>query len=104
VVATVFLTDFTIHGPVRVAVAVGPDGAVRGARVVEVTEETYVWIKPLIDANFMQRLAGAPASPGARDAAPGGDPMSEFYAGVIAGLVQRAAALFDVAVRQAGGA
>src|SRR5262249_6163817 len=28
VAATVFVTDFTIHGPVRVAVALGPDGKV----------------------------------------------------------------------------
>src|SRR5438046_8805601 len=40
VAATVFLTEFTIHGPVRVAVALGPDGKVKCATVVELTEET----------------------------------------------------------------
>src|SRR5581483_11708856 len=53
VAAAVFVTDFTIHGPVRVAVALGPDGRVRGATVVEVTEETYPWVKPLIDQQLL---------------------------------------------------
>src|SRR5206468_3425098 len=49
VAGTIFVTEFTIHGPVRVAVSLGPDGKVRGATVVELTEETYPWVKPLID-------------------------------------------------------
>lgn len=96
VAAAVFLSDFTIHGPVRVVVAVGPDRAVRAARVVEVTEETYVWVKPLIDGDFVRQFVGHPPTHAA--AAPAvADPMSRFYGQIIAELVRRAAALIDVA-------
>ena len=96
VAAAVFLTEYTIHGPVRVAVAIGPDRAVRAVRVVEVTEETYGWIKPLIDADFTKQFVGRPGTQPA--AAPAlADPMSQVYAPVIAGLVARAAVLLVVA-------
>ena len=103
VAATVFVTDFTIHGPVRTAVALGPDGKVKGATVVELTEETYTWVKPLLDENFTRTYVGrdgrgsftAPARP---------DSMGRFYAQVIASLIQRAAVLFEVAVVKRGDA
>jgi hypothetical protein len=95
VAAAGFLTDFTIHGPVRVAVAVGPDRAVRAVQIVEVTEETYGWVKPLIDADFARHLVG-PAGSQAVAAPQVSDPMSQFYGQVIAGLVRRAAVLLDV--------
>jgi len=46
VAATTFVTEYTVHGPVRVAVALGPDGRVQGATVVELTEETYAGSSP----------------------------------------------------------
>lgn len=99
VAATVFLTEFTIHGPVRVAVGVGPDGKIRGARVVELTEETYPWLKPLLDRDFTRRYVGQ----GSRDrftlaADTGGNPMTEFYGHVVASLIQRGAVLYEVAL------
>jgi hypothetical protein len=103
VAAATFLTEFTIHGPVRVAVAVGRDGRVKGARIVELTEETYVWVKPLIDGDFTRRFVGQAALPPGGPAA-GQDPMTAFYGQVIAGLVQRAVALFDVVLARPGGA
>ena len=66
VAATIFVTEFTIHGPVRVAVALGPDGKARGATVVEVTEETYPWVKPLLDQDLT------------RPARAGLEPMPQF--------------------------
>jgi hypothetical protein len=99
VAATVFLTDFTIHGPVRVAVALGPDGKVKGAMVTEVTEETYGWIKPLLDGNFTKEFLGQGSQGRFTVAATGGgESMTRFYGQVIAGLIQRGAVLFDVAV------
>jgi len=103
VAGTIFVTEFTIHGPVRVAVSLGPDGKVRGAAVVEVTEETYTWVKPLLDENFTRTYVGrdgrgsfkAPARP---------DSMGQFYAQVIASLIQRAAVLFEVSVVKRGDA
>jgi hypothetical protein len=106
VAATVFLTEYTIHGPVRVAVALGPDGKVKAARVVELTEETYPWMKPLIDQNFTQSYVGQD-SRGKFALGPGatGDAMTQFYGQIVGSLVQRAAALYDVAVaKRAAGA
>lgn len=99
VAASVFLTEFTIHGPVRVAVGVGADGKVRGARVVELTEETYPWLKPLLDRDFTRRYVGQ----GSRDrfalaADLGAGPMTEFYGQLVAGLIQRGAVLYEVAI------
>ena len=58
VAAAVFVTEFTVHGPVRVAVGLDADGRVRGARVVELTEETYPWVKPLLDRHLEREWVG----------------------------------------------
>jgi hypothetical protein len=104
VAATVFITEYTVHGPVRVAVALAPDGKIRGATVVEVTEETYAWIKPLIDEDFTrdyvgQDSRGAFAIP-ERLTKARLESMPQFYATVIAGLLRRAAMLYDVGIKQ----
>jgi Na+-translocating ferredoxin:NAD+ oxidoreductase RnfG subunit len=106
VAATIFLTEFTLHGPVRVAVALSPDGKVRGAAVVELTEETYPWVKPLIDQNFTGGFVGqgGAGTTAATDGRRAGDAMSHFYGEVIATLIKRAAVLFDVAVAGQGSA
>jgi len=99
--AAVFLTQATIHGPVRVAVGVGRDGRITGAAVVEVSEETYVWVKPLIDQGFTKAYVGLGANgefavPAA--AASGRQRlMRQFYAKVIASMVQWGAALHQTA-------
>jgi hypothetical protein len=103
VAAAVFLTEFTVHGPIRVAVALGPDGKVKGATVTEVTEETYQWIKPLLDGNFAKEFVGQGSQGRFTVAGPGGaESMTRFYGQVIAGLIQRGAVLFDVAVPKGG--
>ena len=91
-----FLTEYTIHGPVRVAVGLGADGKVRGATVVELTEETYSWVKPLLDQRFTQQYVGLDSN-GSFTAQNTGDGMPHFYAHIIAALIQRAAILYDVA-------
>jgi hypothetical protein len=91
-----FLTEYTIHGPVRVAVGLAPDGKVRGATVVELTEETYAWVKPLLDQRFTQQYVGLDSG-GSFAAQRIGDAMPQFYGQIIAGLIQRAAILYDVA-------
>ena len=95
--AVLFLTEFTIHGPVRVAAAFGPDGKIRGASVVEVTEETYSWVKPLLDAGFLRRFSGRDARGALVTTGDVGGSMPKFYADVIARLIARAAALYEVA-------
>jgi hypothetical protein len=106
VAATIFMTEFTIHGPVRVAVALGPDGRVKGATVVELTEETYAWVKPLIDQNFArdfvgQGSAGRFALP--EQAGATGDSMTQFYGRLIASLIQRGAILYETTVLKRSG-
>jgi hypothetical protein len=95
--AVVFLSDYTIHGPIRVAVGLMPDGRVRGAKVIEITEETYPWVKSLLDRGFLSDLEGRDAR-ALRHARAGDNSMTRFYGDVILGLVQRAAILYEVAV------
>lgn len=105
VAAAVFVTEFTVHGPVRVAVGLNPDGTVRGARVVELTEETYSWVKPLLDREFTRDYVGRDSRAAfvlSARAQAGLDTMPQFYGQVIAALIQRAALLFEVAVRGRG--
>jgi hypothetical protein len=103
VAATIFMTEYTIHGPVRVAVGLGPDGKVKGAQVVELTEETYSWVKPLIDQDFARDYVGQGSNgrytltDRVRAA---GDSMTQFYGQIIVSLVQRAAILYDTTVRK----
>jgi hypothetical protein len=106
IAAVIFLTEFTIHGPVRVATGLGPDGKIRDATVVELTEETYPWLKPLIDQDFAQDYAGR-GSQGSfglseRWMRAGLESMPQFYAQVVSSLIQRAAILFDVTVLKRG--
>ena len=100
--ALVFVGDATIHGSVRVAVALGPDGKVRGATVVELTEETYPWVKPLIDQQFTRDWVGQDGRSryvlADRLAPLRGNPMTQFYGEVVAGLVRRGASLYEFGV------
>jgi hypothetical protein len=100
--ATVFLTEYTIHGPVRVAVALGPDGKVKDAKVVELTEETYAWVKPLIDRNFTRTYVGRDGHGTFAASGSGDNSMAHFYGDVIASLIQRAALLYEVGVMKRG--
>jgi hypothetical protein len=89
-----------------VAVGLGPDGHVRDATVVELTEETYPWLKPLIDQDFTRDYAGRGSQSrfglGERWARAGLESMPQFYAQVVASLIQRATILFDVTVLKRG--
>lgn len=97
--AMLFLTEYTIHGPVRVAVGLGPDGRVRGATVVELTEETYPWVKPLIDQNFTRDFVGLDSRGAFTVKRAGGvETMVHFYGQIVASLIQRASLLFENAL------
>jgi hypothetical protein len=107
VAAVAFLTEFTIHGPVRVAVGIGPDGKVRNAKVVELTEETFPWLKPLIDQDFTRTYIGYDSrahfalSEQLVRAHP--QSMPQFYGQIVASLIQRAVILFDITVLKRDG-
>jgi len=98
VTALVFLTEYTVHGPVRVAVGLGPDGKVRGATVVELTEETYPWVKPLIDRGFTRDYVGLDAGGSFALKQTGVSDMAHFYGEVVATLIRRAAFLYELAL------
>jgi hypothetical protein len=102
----VFIGDATIHGSVRVATAFGPDGKVRGASVVELTEETYPWVKPLIDEQFTQDWVGHDSQSrfalSDRLARARSNSMTQFYGEVVANLVRRAALLYEYGMRPSG--
>jgi hypothetical protein len=76
--------------------------------VVEVTEETLSWIKPLIDQDLARDFVGQD-SRGAfslpeRLAKARLEAMPQFYATVIGGLLRRAAILYEVGIKQKAGA
>jgi hypothetical protein len=96
--ATLFVTEYTLHGPVRVAVGLGPDGKVRGATVIELTEETYPWVKPLIDRNFTRDYVGLDSHGSFALKHTGVSDMTHFYGEVVASLIQRAALLYELAL------
>jgi len=105
VAAVAFMTEFTIHGPVRVAVGLGPDGKVKDAKVVEMTEETYPWLKPLLDQDFTRNYVGQDSHGNFTMAAGhdgGQENMTLFYGQIVASLIQRAAGLFEIAVLKRG--
>ena len=104
----VFISDVTIHGAVRVATAFGPDGKVRGASVVELTEETFPWVKPLIDEQFTQDWVGHNSQSrfalSDRLARARSNSMTQFYGEVVANLVRRATLLYEYGMRPSGSA
>jgi hypothetical protein len=105
--ALVFVGDATIHGSIRVAVALGPDGKVRGAAVVQLTEETYPWVKPLIDEQFTRDWVGHDSQSrfvlSERLARVRSNSMTQFYGEVVASLVQRGALLYAHGMARPGG-
>lgn len=105
--SVIFLTEFTIHGPVRVAVDIGPDGRIKDARVVELTEETYYWIKPLLDQNFTGEYVGLDSQASfaltGRFSKDNLQNMPYFYGQIVASLIQRGAILSKVTLLKEGG-
>lgn len=103
--ASVFMTEATMHGTLRVAVALTPDGRVKDAQVTDVAEEIYAHMKPLMDRGFTKRYAGLgigssfelPAA-----SAAGADAMAQHYDGIISRMVQRAVILYNVLVTKRG--
>lgn len=107
VAAVIFLTEFTIHGPVRVAVGLGPDGKVKDAKVVELTEETFPWLKPLLDQHlthdYIGRDSRASFAVSERFERVHLESMPHFYAQIVASLIQRGAILYEVTILKRGG-
>jgi hypothetical protein len=100
VATAVFLTDETIHGPVRVVVGLNRDGTVRATRVVELSEESLSWMKPVLDQGLVEQYVGYTSDSsfalGGRFKQMRWPKMSRFYAELVGRLAQRGAALYRV--------
>lgn len=92
--AVVVMTEYTAHGLVRAAVGLAPDGKVKGVTVTEVGEETWPWVKQLVDGGYLRSFEGRDAADAKPEA--GGSSMVRFYGRVIAGLVKKAGAVHEV--------
>ena len=103
--ASVFMTEATIHGIIRVAVAFTPDGRVKRADVVELSEEIYTYMKPLMDRGFTKRFEGlgidSSFEPPAATAS-GADALAQHYDGIVSRMVQRAVILYNVGITKRG--
>jgi hypothetical protein len=101
--AVVFLSEPTQHGPIRVAVGLDREGRVTAARILEATEESLTWVKPLVDQDFpgdyVGRRRGDDFGISERFEKMRLESMRRFYARVVSSLIGRAAALYDVALR-----
>jgi hypothetical protein len=102
--AVIFVSEPTQHGPIRVAVGLDRDGRVTAARIVEVTEESLHWLKPLIDqdlpGDYVGRGSGDDFGISERFEKMRLESMRRFYARVVSSLIRRAAVLYDVALRR----
>lgn len=102
--ASVFMTEATMHGIIRVAVGFTPEGKVKSAEVVEVSEEIYAHMKGMMDRGFTKRYAGlgigSSFEPPA--AAGGADAMAQHYDSIVSRMVQRAVILYNVLLTKRG--
>jgi len=103
--ASIFMSEAAMHGIIRVAVAFTPDGRVKSAELVELSEEIYAHIKPLMDRGFTRRYAGmgigSSFEPPAASAS-GGDALAQHYDGIVSRMVQRAVILYNVCITKRG--
>ena len=78
----VIVSDYTLHGSIRIAVACDSEGKITGAELLEVSEEAYTWVKPLLDQNYVKQvLQSNPAIPANSGA------MTKYYAEQIAKVI-----------------
>jgi hypothetical protein len=103
--ASIFITEATMHGIIRVAVALTPDGRVKAAEIVEVAEEVHAHMKPLMDRGFTKRYTGlgigASFEPPA-DSGRGVDAMAQHYESIVSRMVERAVILYNFCVTKRG--
>ena len=104
--AVIFLTQFSIHGPIKVAVGLQPDGKIKSARVVELTEETFYWLKPVLDQGLPRDFVGLDSRDSftltGRFTPTRLGNMPRFYARIVASLMQRATILYEVTFLKRG--
>ena len=90
----VIVSDYTLHGSIRIAAACDAEGKITGAELLEVSEEAYTWIKPLVDQDYVKQvLQGTPSIPAK------GGAMTKYYAEQIAKVIHVVPSLCDIVKR-----
>ena len=97
----------TVHGPVEVGVAIGPDGAVINAIVTKATVETKPWVLRAVGTGFMRRFRGMNAGSDVDQALQGltsGNlgSMPYYFATVISATVKRGLVLYQTLYQASG--
>jgi Na+-translocating ferredoxin:NAD+ oxidoreductase RnfG subunit len=93
--STVFIiSEYTLHGSIRVAVACDAEGKLTGAELLEVSEEAYGWVKPLIDQQYMKKVLQADSGETSNMGA-----MTKYYAETIAKVVHPVPSLYEIVKR-----
>jgi hypothetical protein len=93
--ATVLVvSEYTLHGSIRIAAVCDSGGKPTAAELLEVSEEAYNWVKPLIDQNYMKQLVqSSPVVP------ENAGSMTKYYAEQIAKVVHHVPSLCDLVGR-----
>ena len=97
--AVVFMTEFSRHGSLVVAVSLNPDGKVLEAMITHIQSEVLGWVNPLLKKNYMDDFKGKDSGlqlalhPKWKE---GTSKMTQTFALKIANTVKRSAQLFDV--------
>lgn len=101
--AAVFITEFTRHGPIVVAVALDPNGKVVDAMLTDIQAEPLEWVGPLLRGHYLKQFVGKGSEmqlnlePQWKNST---TKMTQAYALIIARAVKRAARLFDLVFKQ----
>ena len=102
VAAVIFLTEFTMHGPVRVAVGLNPDGTLKAAKIVELSEETLPWLQHFLAPEVLRSYNGQGRQGNftfstelTRTISQN---MAQFYGQIVLSLLHRGTILFDMTV------
>ncbi len=97
--AMVFITEFTRHGPIVVAVALDSKGKVADAMITDIHMETLEWVGPLIRNDFLKEFRGKGSEMSLDlqfESLEQTSPITRSFARIIANAVKRSAQLYQL--------
>lgn len=95
----VFITEYTRHGPIVLAIGLDQDGSILGALITDVQTEAMEWIGPLLRTNFLDKFRGLKDNYTFtlnQNWKPGTSPITKSFALKIANAVKRSGQLFNI--------
>ena len=98
--AAVFITEFTRHGPIVVAVSLDSTGKVVNAMVTDIQVEPLEWVGPLIRSDFLKEFRGKGSEMSLNlqsKSLEQTSPITRSFAHIIANAVKRSAQLYQLA-------